>query len=130
MTKFLFNGSRIPKPDSYEDTIKALVAEHKALRSIFYSLENDAHKIDKQETREYCAAASCVPDVHNEDYVKVWGEEAVLAGACATMMVAVNALIEDKSVKFADPYMDWQLLEARARVQPIEIPEREGFSPV
>ena len=120
----------LPAPATYADTVRALEAEHIALRGIFADLEADPFKeVNSPQTRALCALACSVPDLHNEETVRVWGEDALLRGACAVMMTAVKALISDDSAKFGDPAFWPRLTEAVSREEPRDLAD-DVFRPV
>lgn len=130
MTKYLYEGSRIAAPATYADTVRALEAEHIALRGIFADLEADPLKeVNHPQTRALCALACSVPDLHNEETVRVWGEDALLRGACAVMMTAVKALIDDDSAKFGDNTIWSRLTETVRREEPRDLAD-DAFRPV
>lgn len=99
----LYPGSRVPTQGNHEENLRALRAEHRFLVGIFRDLEVDRdRKISDWTTLSMCAAACSVPDYHNEETIKAWGEDAVLSGACALMLSTVKQLIEDQKARFGD----------------------------
>lgn len=99
----LYSGSRVPNQGDLEENLRALRAEHRFLVNLFRDLEEDRErKISDPLTLSMCAAACCVPDYHNEEAIASWGEDAVLRGACETMLSAVKQLIENQKARFGD----------------------------
>ena len=131
MQETLFENSRIPSPATNLERVQGLISEHIFLRQIFVDLENDKDaEVHDPLTRSLCAFACAIPDLHNEEVVSKWGEVPVLSGACAAMLKAVQALINDKAARFGDNTIWPRLLEAVETTQIRPLPEDVYFSPV
>lgn len=115
----LYPGSRVPDQGGLQENLRALRAEHRFLIAIFRDLEQDTErKISDPLTLSACAAACSVPDYHNEEVIEAWGEDAVLRGACGTMLSAVKQLIEDQKARFGDNTIWSRLTKAVGHREP------------